>query len=278
VGSYVNGISGLRLDFETGLAAAAYRDYSATSGRWLTPDPAGLAAVDPSNPQTWNRYAYVMNNPASNVDPLGLFAEPGPEGPDPWVGGDPFSPEPPTLPCNDSNPFCNHGPIVPPGARGGDGGGKHPTCGVVPLRLCDVNNGKLTPAQCQAAQTLLNREAQSGTTVAAWQSAIGFGDGTVQPFNSSDPGNAYANTALGAVKVDWFTDLRMTSLIPGPQVPAYIVGKLTWTGVRLRTGAPITNYLPFQDPVESRTMALAVEGVGFRGLFTPAFMKENCGK
>jgi len=34
-----------------------------------------------------------------------------------------------------------------------------------------ANNGKLTPAQCQAAQTLLNREAQSGTTVAAWQSA-----------------------------------------------------------------------------------------------------------
>jgi hypothetical protein len=140
-----------------------------------------------------------------------------------------------------------------------------------------ANNGKLTPAQCQAAQTLLNREAQSGTTVAAWQSAIGFGDGTVQPFNSSDPGNAYANTALGAVKVDWFTDLRTASLIPGPQVPAYIVGKLTWTGVRLATGAPITNYLPFQDPVESRTMALAVSGVGFRGLFTPAFMKANCG-
>jgi RHS repeat-associated protein len=72
VGSYVNGISGLRLDFETGLAAAAYRDYSATSGRWLTPDPAGLAAVDPSNPQTWNRYAYVTNNPVNFTDPLGL--------------------------------------------------------------------------------------------------------------------------------------------------------------------------------------------------------------
>ena len=72
VGSYVNGISGLRLDFETGLAAAAYRNYSATSGRWLTPDPSGLAAVDPSNPQTWNRYAYVMNNPLSFTDPTGL--------------------------------------------------------------------------------------------------------------------------------------------------------------------------------------------------------------
>jgi hypothetical protein len=40
-------------------------------GRWLVPDPAGLAAVDITNPQTWNRYAYVANNPLSNVDPLG---------------------------------------------------------------------------------------------------------------------------------------------------------------------------------------------------------------
>ena len=49
-----------------------YRQYSPTQGRWLVPDPAGLAAVDITNPQTWNRYAYVGNNPLSNVDPLGL--------------------------------------------------------------------------------------------------------------------------------------------------------------------------------------------------------------
>ncbi len=37
------------------------------------PDPAGLAAVDLTNPQTWNRYAYVANNPLSTVDPLGMY-------------------------------------------------------------------------------------------------------------------------------------------------------------------------------------------------------------
>jgi hypothetical protein len=31
------------------------REYDTTSGRWLSPDPAGLAAADPSNPQSWNR-------------------------------------------------------------------------------------------------------------------------------------------------------------------------------------------------------------------------------
>ena len=35
------------------------RSYSPDLGRWLTPDPAGMAAVDPTNPQSWNRYAYV---------------------------------------------------------------------------------------------------------------------------------------------------------------------------------------------------------------------------
>ena len=40
-----------------------FRDYSAIYGRWYSPDPAGLSAVDPTNPQTWNRYAYVGDNP-----------------------------------------------------------------------------------------------------------------------------------------------------------------------------------------------------------------------
>ena len=44
-------------------------------GRWLSPDPAGLSAVDPSKPQTWNRYAYALNNPLSYVDPTGLFCQ-----------------------------------------------------------------------------------------------------------------------------------------------------------------------------------------------------------
>jgi len=41
-------------------------------GRWLSPDPAGMGAVDTSDPQNWNRYAYVTYNPLSATDPLGL--------------------------------------------------------------------------------------------------------------------------------------------------------------------------------------------------------------
>jgi RHS repeat-associated protein len=48
------------------------REFHSIQGRWLTPDPAGVAAVDPKNPQTWNRYAYVLGNPLAFIDPRGL--------------------------------------------------------------------------------------------------------------------------------------------------------------------------------------------------------------
>jgi RHS repeat-associated protein len=52
------------------------RQHASSQGRWLAPDPAGLAAVDFTNPQTWNRYAYVANNPLGDIDPLGLSVLP----------------------------------------------------------------------------------------------------------------------------------------------------------------------------------------------------------
>ncbi len=47
------------------------RQYRSSQGRWLSPDPAGLDAVDSGNPQSWNRYAYVGNSPLSSTDPTG---------------------------------------------------------------------------------------------------------------------------------------------------------------------------------------------------------------
>jgi RHS repeat-associated protein len=51
------------------------RQYRSSQGRWLSPDPVGLGAVNASNPQSWNRYAYVVNNPLSVIDPRGLSCE-----------------------------------------------------------------------------------------------------------------------------------------------------------------------------------------------------------
>jgi RHS repeat-associated protein len=56
----------------TGLYDFLYRELNPVQGRWISPDPAGLGAVDPTNPQSWNRYAYVSNMPLVATDPLGL--------------------------------------------------------------------------------------------------------------------------------------------------------------------------------------------------------------
>jgi RHS repeat-associated protein len=52
------------------------RKYSSIQGRWISPDPAGLVAMDLKNPQSLNRYAYVGNAPLSSLDPSGKEATP----------------------------------------------------------------------------------------------------------------------------------------------------------------------------------------------------------
>ncbi len=59
-------------DTIAGTFDTANRELDPRQGRWLSPDPSGLAAVDPTNPQSWNRYAYVLNNPLYYSDPTGL--------------------------------------------------------------------------------------------------------------------------------------------------------------------------------------------------------------
>ncbi len=57
-------------DPETDQYNTANRHYS-PMGRWMSPDP-GNAGANPSDPQTWNMYAYVRNSPMSLTDASGL--------------------------------------------------------------------------------------------------------------------------------------------------------------------------------------------------------------
>ena len=66
--------TGQRQDMVAGLYDFQYREQNPNQGRWLSPDPAGLGAVNPSDPQSWNRYSYVQNSALSKTDPLGLMA------------------------------------------------------------------------------------------------------------------------------------------------------------------------------------------------------------
>jgi RHS repeat-associated protein len=58
-------------DIETGLDYFLARYYSSTQGRFTSVDPAN-AGAEPSNPQSWNGYAYAFNNPVKYQDPDGL--------------------------------------------------------------------------------------------------------------------------------------------------------------------------------------------------------------
>ncbi|MEM4282847.1 MAG: RHS repeat-associated core domain-containing protein [Candidatus Woesearchaeota archaeon] len=65
--------TGYERDSEVDLDFAQARYYNSNHGRFTTTDPAMLS-MNGNNPQTFNRYAYVMNNPLLYTDPLGLWA------------------------------------------------------------------------------------------------------------------------------------------------------------------------------------------------------------
>jgi RHS repeat-associated protein len=58
-------------DSETGLDYAQARYYAGTQGRFTSVDPL-MASAHAGNPQSWNRYAYVGNNPLNSTDPTGM--------------------------------------------------------------------------------------------------------------------------------------------------------------------------------------------------------------
>jgi RHS repeat-associated protein len=68
-------ITGYEHDRESGLDFAEARMYSKSSGRFTSADPL-LASAIASQSQSWNRFAYVANNPMKYADPSGLCAIP----------------------------------------------------------------------------------------------------------------------------------------------------------------------------------------------------------
>lgn len=64
--------TGYEKDDETGLDFAQARYFSSSMGRFIQPD---LLPGNPLNPQDWNKYIYVRNNPLKFTDPTGLLTQ-----------------------------------------------------------------------------------------------------------------------------------------------------------------------------------------------------------
>ena len=65
--------TGKEYDAESGNDYFEARYYASSMGRWMSPDPDMTLKRILPNPQRWNRYAYVINNPLALVDPNGLW-------------------------------------------------------------------------------------------------------------------------------------------------------------------------------------------------------------
>jgi RHS repeat-associated protein len=63
--------TGKERDAESGLDYFGKRYYGSSMGRWMSPDPGKVTAAHLANPQKWNKYNYVLNNPLSMFDPDG---------------------------------------------------------------------------------------------------------------------------------------------------------------------------------------------------------------
>ena len=59
-------------DEATGLEHTWFRKYDNKAGRWTSPDPY-KGSMSRGNPQSFNRYSYVQNDPINNADPSGLI-------------------------------------------------------------------------------------------------------------------------------------------------------------------------------------------------------------
>lgn len=66
--------AGMESDEATGMAHTLWRKYDSYSARWTSPDPYG-GSITVADPQSFNRYSYVNNDPVNKIDPSGLMGK-----------------------------------------------------------------------------------------------------------------------------------------------------------------------------------------------------------
>jgi len=226
------------------------REYQNTHGSWLSPDPAGLAAVDITNPQTWNRYAYVMDNPTSYVDPLGLYYACVKTGDDPAI--------------------CTWYPDDPPPQYGGD---------VTLVSFCDINPG------APACRTLPDRAANNGFTfgirapgqtwsqcMAANANTYSIGGATELTVNVATGTNSNISQTTSIVTGNGITGL----IFEGPGAGDFLSAAGSGAGSALSYGRRTSNIMSL-NLAGSGGLPQALGSTGAQGFFQTAGKWLNLG-
>jgi len=164
-----------------------FREHSPSQGRWISPDPLGVAAVYPTNPQSWNRYAYVINSPLGSVDPLGLI-----------------SPCPPGSGINILNPdgTTSCGPVPPGGGGVGTGsGGLGDNPPFAPFQDDPSGGPKKGPPQPTKKQCMAAAQAQHNTAMDEISNRTPWVDALLGMSSGAILGGAY-----GCLKTSWLCE------------------------------------------------------------------------
>jgi RHS repeat-associated protein len=218
----------------TGLYDFLYREH-AQYGRWISPDPAGLAAVSLADPQSWNRYAYVRNSPLTSVDPFGLRCVEAIDGSDPrpyfGCGGGGFALR---LSLMDAMGLFD-------GRYGGD---------------CGLEN---VPAPCNMVQTLLaqGQAVQCPNNVCLPGMSIDQNGNVTLPssvklLQCEDPGNS--NTCQIVTASEGKISQVPSSLLvlmarPTPWSPQQVAERMKAARPQRVTPPPVPRTLPEQPPI-----------------------------
>jgi RHS repeat-associated protein len=173
--------TGQNSDTASTLYDFTFREHSPSQGRWISPDPAGLAAADPTNPQSWNRYAYVLNSPLAAVDPFGLAGKCYPDD----NGGKPCPPppSPPPVgvgagechnPATGGTEACNphSAPVVFDGSAGTGPDGRQKNG-----KVCPPKSAGLLSLAPRGIGVLLNGEISAGGALAGGIAQGAYGSG-----------------------------------------------------------------------------------------------------
>jgi RHS repeat-associated protein len=233
------------------------RYYDAGAGRFLSVDPVrNPGAMTP--PQMLNRYSYVTNSPLSFTDPTGRYpCKVTLAGNDAKIAGVKSGSQvdgecaerkaPPRSLFGFTFPYLTF--VLEGRAQ--------------KAREGQPNKSTLTPAQCEALFTVVQREARGGTQRAARRSSNTWGDRTIGQFNVDFNTRGNPTLSNGAmIDVDWFTDVNSyTGNTPAVAPAVYMTGKFFWHAFGGTKG------WPFHDPGEVTAVSYATRGASYNEIY-----------